>query len=60
MDSDEIEVSDLPTIAQQVAQRGAVMSDVDSHGRDPALVAAVVFYLLARSLRVVFLAYVSH
>jgi hypothetical protein len=56
----EIEVSGIPTMAQQVAQREVVVGGVDSNGRDPALVAAVVFYLLARGLRVVFLAYVSY
>jgi hypothetical protein len=35
-----------------------IVGGVDSNGRDPALVAAVVFYLLARSLCVGLLAYV--
>jgi len=39
-------------------EREAIVGGVDSHGRDPALVAAVVFYLLARGFCVGLLAYV--
>jgi hypothetical protein len=47
-------------IARATAEGEAVVDGVNSNGRDPALVTAVVFYLLARGLRVGFLMCVSY